>query len=156
MVSLKNTCFLLQKKGIPLREYLHPLFLAEQIPLAKESLKAILAMYVEEYTQGIYDRDHGLLQNTGFLGNTPFHLDVGKMVENPSMQSPHIYKKDLEWVIWKINAWIKKHYPAHSQEIGAFLAEEYTFLVHEQLPVPPLSEASWKAEARYENEQKIS
>ena len=150
LVDLKNTYFLLQKKGIPLREHLHTLLNREQVSDTKKSLQALLSMYIAEYTEGIYDRDHGLLQNTGFLGQIPFHLDVGKMVEKPDIKFQDIYKQDLEWVIWKINAWIQKHYPLYAQEIGNFLSEQYLFWIHEPLPLPPPNETLWKARARRE------
>lgn len=156
LVDLTNTCFLLQKKGVPLRDHLDSLLFANRLSAAKESIKALLSMYIEEYSEGIYDRDHGLLQNTGFLGQTPFHLDVGKLVEKPSMQSPDIYKQDLEWVIWKIRAWIHKHYPIHAGEMGNFLAEQYASWIHEPLPTPPANENSWKAKARHEHDAALS
>ena len=53
-------------------------------------------MYISEYKKGIYDRDHGVMHNTGFVEDYPFHLDVGKFSKEESMRQVKFYKKDLE------------------------------------------------------------
>src|SRR5271163_4346243 len=88
-------------------------------------MSSILEMYISEYKKGIFDHDHGVLHNTGFVGNRPFHLDVGKLNKDDRIQQPDIYKKDLEHIVWKMDVWVKASYPHYYHEISDFLAGEY-------------------------------
>ncbi|WP_068469012.1 hypothetical protein [Candidatus Protochlamydia phocaeensis] len=124
-INLDDVVFMVQKKGETLRARLTQLLNANRVQAAKEAISRLLDMYEQEYQKGVYDRDHGVLFNTGFIGDTPFHLDVGKLSENEQMKQVGYYKKDLEHVVWKIDAWIKVHYPAYYSDLTAHLAQEY-------------------------------
>jgi len=115
-IDLDQTVFLLQRKGEAFRSRLEHLINEENWIRAEESIAAILSMYVDEYEKGLYDRDHGVMQNTGFVGEKPFHLDVGKISEDPRIKNKEIYKKDLALVAWKIDYWIKQQYPRDISE----------------------------------------
>jgi len=132
-IQLDHIVFLLQKKGDTLRHRLHQYLSHEQLNDAKDAVTSIIAMYISEYKKGIYDHDHGILHNTGFIGNVPFHLDVGKLNKDDRMQQSDIYKSDLEHVLWKIDAWVKANYPAYYPEFTKFLAQQYYLQTHETL-----------------------
>lgn len=140
--------FLIQKRGEPLRKHLDGILKQGDLEKARERIQALLEMYVKEYKKGLYDLDHGLMQNTGFIGDQPFHLDAGKLTEEPEMQNPLVYKQDLEWVIWKIREWLVKHHPATIAYFNPFLAAQYQYWTGEELPLPPANEAAWKLKSR--------
>jgi len=124
-INLDDVVFLIQKKGETLRTRLHHLFNEHRLEEAKEAVASILAMYISEYKQGIYDHDHGVLHNTGFINSQPFHLDVGKLNQDERMKEVEFYKKDFEQVIWKIDAWMKVSYPQYYAEFSTFLSQQY-------------------------------
>ncbi len=124
-IHLDDVVFLVQKKGETLRSRLKTLLNRNHLSEAKQAISSIIEMYISEYAKGIYDHDHGVLHNTGFIGDRPFHLDVGKLNKDNRMQKIEFYKKDLEHVIWKIDVWVKAYYPQYYSEFSHFLALQY-------------------------------
>ncbi len=124
-IDLDDVVFLIQKKGETFRQRMVRQLNQNQMEAAKESIYKILAMYVTEYQKGVYDRDHGVMHNTGFVQDTPFHLDVGKFSKEDKMRQVEFYKKDLLNVVWKIDTWIKSVYPEQYPALSAYIAEEY-------------------------------
>ncbi len=130
-IDLDHTVFLLQKMGETFRARMERLIPENRIEEAKSSIYSILNMYVQEYGKGLYDRDHGVMQNTGFVGSRPFHLDVGKVSEDPRIKKKALYKRDLMLVAWKIDYWIKQHYPEQSDDFAVYIKDVYMQLVGE-------------------------
>ena len=124
-INLDDVVFLVQKKGETLRTRLRRLLNEQRIEEAKEAMAKILEMYISEYMKGIYDHDHGVLHNTGFIGDQPFHLDVGKLNQDGRMKEVEFYKKDFEHVVWKMDVWIKHCYLEDYPEFSCFLSEQY-------------------------------
>lgn len=148
VIDLDQTIFLLQKKGEPLRDRLKHWLDQGQIDQAKKDLSLIFEMYLKEYQLGIYDRDHGVLQNTGFIGMQPFHMDVGKISKDNRMMNVGEYQKDLELVFWKIDFWIKMHYPQYEATFKDYLAEEYQRLTGNPLNIDHMTPQDAKARRR--------
>lgn len=132
-LSLDDVIFLIQKKGETLRTHLQHLINHQQMDAVKESLAKIIALYMSEYQVGIYDHDHGVMQNTGFIDQIPFRLDVGKLLKDDRVRQMDIYKKDLKHVMWKMLYWFKKNYPMYQKEINIFLIEEYQKYIGEPI-----------------------
>lgn len=124
-INLDDVVFLVQKKGETLRMRLKRLLSAGQTEEARHAISHILAMYIREYQKGLYDRDHGVMHNTGFVDDHPFHLDVGKFTKDERMKDLHVYKKDLEHIVWKIDTWLKSAYPHEYGALSTYLAKEY-------------------------------
>ena len=131
LVHADQEIFLLQKKGTTLRDRLSQTLDLGQLHLTKQAIASVLAMYVAEYQMGIYDRDHGVLDNIGFIEESPFHLDTGKLTEDESLKEKTIYQQDLQIVIWQIEQWIQKNYPIYFDQIDPFLALQYQQLTGE-------------------------
>lgn len=136
-VDLDPVVFILQKKGETLRTVFTDALSKGDTALAAKRATQILDMYVAEYQNGVYDRDHGISHNTGFIGDLPFHLDVGKMSYDDNMRSLKNYEQDLRHVARKMDEWVKANYPA------AYPAFHETLQQHLQklLPQSSLSRA---------------
>ncbi|MFI5344013.1 MAG: hypothetical protein ACHQUC_07315 [Chlamydiales bacterium] len=147
-IDLDQTVFLLQKKGEPLRERLKRLLDQGQIDQVKSELSLIFEMYLKEYQLGLYDRDHGVLQNTGFIDMQPFHMDVGKMSKDERMKNVEEYKKDLELVFWKVDFWIKTYYPQYHGTFKDYITEEYQRLTGSPLNIDRMTPEDAKARRR--------
>jgi hypothetical protein len=124
-IDLDGIVFLLQNKGEVLSDRMHRMLSANEVGSVEIDMINLLDMYVKEYKQGMYDGDHGVMHNTGFIGERPFHLDVGKLVKNESMKIADNYKQDLKQVVWNINAWIGRHYPEHYAILSPLLFDQY-------------------------------
>ncbi|CAF23028.1 hypothetical protein [Candidatus Protochlamydia amoebophila] len=124
-VDLDSVAFLIQRKGETLGNHLTSLLEQGNQEKAKQAISKIFTMYMQEYQKGIYDRDHSVIDNTGFIGENPFHLDAGKLTRDDLIKQRKFYKKDLEQVAWKIDQWIKKKYPDYYYSISSYLANNY-------------------------------
>ncbi len=134
-IRLDDVVFLIQRKGETLRTRLRHFLDQRHVQEAKQAVASIFEMYISEYKKGIYDHDHGVLHNTGFIGSQPFHLDVGKLKKDERMQHVEFYKKDLELVIWRLDRWMKNSYPENEAEFSKFLAQQYQKWTGETLDI---------------------
>jgi hypothetical protein len=143
-INLDEVVFLVQKKGETLRTHLNYLFRNRQLEEAKKSIGDILSMYKQEYGKGLYDRDHGVMHNTGFVGEHPFHLDVGKFTKDSRMKQVDFFKKDLEHIIWKIDRWIHLTYPQDHALFSSYLSAQYQFYTGESLDIALIDSQKFK------------
>lgn len=122
-IELTNIPFILQKKGTTLRDVLNSLLKSGHINLSSFRIGQIFDMYEREYQKGIYDHDHGVMQNSGFIGDKPIHLDVGKLVKDDKMQDKAYAKEDELLVAAKIKAWIKLNFPSNYEVLSKYIDE---------------------------------
>lgn len=116
-IDLDSTVFLVQEKGETLRTVMNTLLSKKQVGLAKQRIRQVFDLYVSEYNKGIYDRDHGVMHNVGFVGGKPIHLDVGKMTQDERLKERRIYAEDLRLIYAKIDLWVRTHYPHYHEEV---------------------------------------
>lgn len=117
IIDLNAVPFILQKKGITLRQMLKQQLDRQQVDQAIASILQVFELYKNEYRRGLWDHDHGVLQNAGFIQDVPAHLDVGKLYEAPEMRDPEKMKADLKILIDKIDRWMQKNYPQEAQQV---------------------------------------
>lgn len=110
-IELDHVPFLVQKKAKTTRSVLTEALNHGNLIQAQHSIEQIFDLYRSEYAKGIYDKDHGVLHNTGFVGTEPIHLDVGKLTVAEEMKQTEIWQKDMEHIAWKFGVWIKHNYP---------------------------------------------
>lgn len=123
-INLDNTIFVLQEKGVQTRAVLSALLDKGDAAAAKERIKQLLALYLAEYRRGVYDDDHNVIYNTGFVGDKPIRLDAGKIRLDDQFKDPETRAKDLNKIASKrINKWVGRYYPQFKDEL--FLDEEY-------------------------------
>ncbi len=143
-INLDDVVFLVQSKGETLRTRLQKLLNQGRLHDAEQAISSILGMYISEYKKGVYDRDHGVMHNTGFVEEQPFHLDVGKFSKEERMRQVEFYKKDLEHVVWKIDTWVKASYPQYYQNLSSFLAKEYQSLTGDVFDIKSIDPQRFK------------
>ncbi|MFI5344479.1 MAG: hypothetical protein ACHQUC_09690 [Chlamydiales bacterium] len=126
--DLGEAAYVLQEKGEMLRIVFPRLLKNGDIDGVKKCIGQIFAMYLSEYSQGIYDDDHGVMQNFGFIGDKPFHLDVGKFKQDESYKQPDVYQQDLAKVAQRIRLWMAKYYPRYNEEIVQDMEEKLSHI----------------------------
>jgi hypothetical protein len=83
------------------------------------------------------------LHNTGFVGDRPIHLDVGKLTRAEEMKTPEIWQKDMEHIAWKFAAWIRTNYPQYAETLSKSIEGKLTdlferpFNFETSIPPPP-------------------
>ena len=123
-VDLDAVPFILQEKAITTRAEMTKLMNERDLAKAKMRIHQIFDLYLSEYSKGIYDRDHGVMHNTGFVQDKPIHLDVGKLTKDDEMKSQINHKPDLQLIVNKFNVWFKNNYPKDKEEFSAFMEDE--------------------------------
>jgi len=125
-LPLESLYFILQKKGVATREVLEQLLKAKDDASIERKLQQIIAMYKSEYAEGLYDNDHNVLSNTGFIGETPMRIDVGRLRKNDAYKQPSVYKKDLEKIVYeRIDKWLKANLPEQRARILSNLSQNF-------------------------------
>lgn len=111
ILDLDQTEFLVQRKARMLRPYIEELIHNGDIDETKAMLSRIIQLILSEYTRGIADNDHALIQNTGVYSGYPIHIDVGQFVINEKARDPKVYKQELFSKTFLLNKWLQKNHP---------------------------------------------
>lgn len=128
-IDLSQVPFIIQKKAIPTRQVLTELLEKGDVKAAAADLRKIIDMYITEYHQGIYDRDHNFMYNTGFIDGFPIRIDVGKLRSDNRYKNPEYYRKDLQKVaIERVGDWFGRHFPQYQKEILSDMREKLQFM----------------------------
>lgn len=124
IIDLGKVAYVVQKKGEMLSTIFSRLLDNDELDAVKGKIVQTLALYRSEYLKGLYDTDHGVMHNIGFVGEQPIHLDVGNFVKDSNFKLSAFYKNDLIKVANKIVVWVEKNYPQYHKEIAAIVKEE--------------------------------
>ncbi|MCE5316210.1 MAG: hypothetical protein LLG04_02450 [Parachlamydia sp.] len=112
-IDLDNVVFIVQRKAKTTRAVIDELLAKGDTSTAQLRIRQILQLYASEYQRGIYDMDHGVMHNTGFVGDKPIHLDIGKLTQDPRISDPNLYRPDIQKVGLRIAAWLEINHPEH-------------------------------------------
>jgi|694.fasta_scaffold06335_9 hypothetical protein len=117
-IDLDEVFFVVQKKGVMTRDRMKALLQNHKMDQAKEQIGKILELYVSEYRKGLYDSDHNVMSNTGFVGDRAVRLDAGRLKEDDSFKKVEIFKQDLEKITHqRFKKWILKNFPQYFDEL---------------------------------------
>lgn len=130
-IDLDNVMFILQSKVRPMRGVIIELLNKGDTAGAIAMINKTIDLYMSEYRKGIYDRDHGVMHNTGYItlndnSVIAVHLDVGKMSKEPRMKDAAYFGPDLDKVVRKIDSWTALNYPKYYPEISKAMEERMT------------------------------
>lgn len=117
-VNLEHIPHVLQEKGDMIQTVFSQLLTNGNIETVKQRIGQLLSLCLLEYQKGICDRDHGIMHNMGCIDDKVFHLDVGKLIRNSTINS----SLELKRVASKIQIWIDQHYPQYSNEVSRYLS----------------------------------
>lgn len=123
-INLDDLPFILQEKAKTTRAVLTELMNKKDIAAVEKRISQIFDLYLQEYSKGIFDRDHGVMHNTGFVGEKPIHLDIGKLTKDDRMKEKEFYKPDLLLIVRKFNIWFNTNYPQEYPSLKAYMEKE--------------------------------
>lgn len=130
-VDLDQTVFIVQKKSKMLNELLVNLLDHGQVEEAKRKIEKILDMYLAHYQMGLHDLGFGVIHNTGFSGDLPIHVDLGKMTWDEDIMRQECYKTDLVTIASKIEEWLKENYPLYHSELSLAITQKLSAVFQE-------------------------
>lgn len=112
-LSLDPLIFALQLKATPTRDAIAgDLNRGDKIS-AKKKIESLLSMMQEELSHGVYDADHNIWHNTGFIGEKPIRIDVGKLKLDERMKDPQAAQIEIEKIKnERIHPWLKRYFPS--------------------------------------------
>ncbi len=113
-LNLDQYVFVLQKKATPLGDTLKYYLDQGDIQGAVSKLFSLYRMIATDLKKGLYDQDHNVISNTGFVGNRPIRIDFGKLSLGKQDPASEISKINNE----RILPWVKKNYPHLESEIA--------------------------------------
>lgn len=131
-VDLDPVIFVIQEYAQTTRQVMIEALDKGDLDLAKKRMNEVIELYLLEYQKGIYDRDHGVMHNTGFVKERAIHLDVGKLTYDEKIKQQFNYRSDLIKVVNKFEIWLRKNYPQYSQELLSFLEARLTGIFGEK------------------------
>ncbi len=79
VLSLDNSCFILQEKAELLYTHLGRLIENNQVEEAKERIRSFLSLIQKRGNQGLFDHDKGIGNNFGFINDRPIQIDVADL-----------------------------------------------------------------------------
>lgn len=116
-VDIDKTAFAIQEYARKTKSILTDLLNRGQVAQASTHIRSLFDMYVAEYKQGILDQDRNILDNTGFVGERPIRLDIGKVIKDDSIKKT--YRENLAKIAKnRLYDWLKKHYPQYHEEMA--------------------------------------
>lgn len=117
-INLSKVPFVVQYKAIPSGLIFKEIFNKGDIKKGKHYLNSIVDMYLSEYRQGLCDADHNFMYNTGFIGEKPIRIDVGRLFADDSFKNSAVFQRDLEKIaIFRVSKWMKRYFPKYHDEI---------------------------------------
>lgn len=92
---------------------------------AQKLIHRLMNVILSEYSRGLADNDHALMQNTGVVEGEPVHIDVGQFVFNEAVKQPAVFHQELFTKTYKFKLWLREHYP----ELGDYLETELSQII---------------------------
>jgi hypothetical protein len=120
VVNLDEMEFCIQCRARMLCEVLLDYKSNGKLAEAQRLIHQLLSMILSEYSRGLADNDHALMQNTGVAQGKPVHIDVGQFVFNEAVKQPTVFHQELFTKTYKFKIWLRENYP----ELNDYLEEE--------------------------------
>lgn len=124
-LNVDDLAFAVQKPARKTKDLMMEFLDRGEIEKVKLYISYLFDMYRDEYRNGIFDGDHNLMHNTGFVGDQPIRLDVGQLKVDETIKDPKIAHADLQNIGYKrILPWFEKYYPVYQSEMKTFIDEK--------------------------------
>jgi hypothetical protein len=122
-VDLDHMEFCIQRKARLLCETLMDFKTLGDLAAGRVLLHQLLSLILSEYSRGLADNDHALMQNTGVAQGRPVHIDVGQFVFNDAVKEPTVFHQELFTKTYKFKLWLRDHYPELADYLEAELRQ---------------------------------
>ncbi len=110
-VDLDQMDFCIQRRASMLCDILLEFKKKDDLAGAQQLIHQLLSVILSEYSRGLADNDHALMQNTGVAQGKPVHIDVGQFVFNEAVRQPAVFHQELFTKTFKFKVWLGESYP---------------------------------------------
>ena len=132
LVELDKMEFCIQRRARLLCDVLLDYKAHDDLSGAQQLIHRLLNLILSEYSRGLADNDHALMQNTGVAQGKPVHIDVGQFVFNEAVKQPTVFHQELFTKTYKFKLWLRINYPELGEyletELRQIIGSEYTTL----------------------------
>jgi hypothetical protein len=125
LVDLDKMEFCIQRRATLLCDTLLDFKANEDLRGGSQLIHRLINLILSEYSRGLADNDHALMQNTGVAQGNPVHIDVGQFVFNEAVKQPFIFHQELFTKTYKFKLWLRENYP----ELGEYLENELSQII---------------------------
>lgn len=124
-VDLDQMEFCIQRRASMLCPTLMEFKAKNDLAGAQRLVHQLLNMILSEYSRGLADNDHALMQNTGVAQGKAVHIDVGQFVINEAVKQPAVFHQELFTKTYKFKKWLGENYP----ELKEYLEGELRLII---------------------------
>jgi hypothetical protein len=110
-LNLADYVFMLQRKAELFADVIERDMKNGNSESAKELLDGLVALYQNEYRQGLFEEDRYIVRNTGVYLNKPIQIDTGRLREDESYKDPKRQAKEILWKTVLLQDWLDENYP---------------------------------------------
>ncbi len=130
-IPLDDVVFILQDYATTARAVISKLLMEGDVEAVKQKIDKIYDLYLSEYAKGIFDNDHGVMRNVGFVADRAIRIDVGKLKNYAEIKSLSYYSKDLVMTADRMLAWFSHNEKNAYPYLKAYVENKITNLVNE-------------------------
>ncbi len=110
-LDLDTVPFILQKRGTLAYDAITCWMTKGEIKKAEEGIRNLLKLATYRCQVGIFDKDPDFSTNFGFIGDTPFQIDFGRLSLSEEEKRPEVYRLEMVRITRDFEAWIAENHP---------------------------------------------
>lgn len=127
-VDLNKVEFMLQKRAITIKDRFEGYKKTGDLNLAKIDLVRTLNFVLERAQRGFFDKAPNIINNFGFIENTPVEFDVGGFYRDSNKTIHHFYVFEMEKLRRRVIKWLDENY----SELTSFANEKIDQIILKQ------------------------
>ncbi len=110
-LDLDRIEFILQKRGILAYEAINNWMKQGERQKAQSGIQNLLRLSVHRCQMGIFDKDPDFSTNFGFIDETPFQIDFGRLNLLETEKDPKTYVPEMIRITRDLEGWIAENHP---------------------------------------------
>lgn len=110
-LNLDDVEFILQKRGTLAYTAIAAWMKEGAKEKAESGIRALLNLAAYRCHIGIFDKDPDFKTNFGFIGETPFQMDFGRLSLSEEEKDPKIYGPEMMRITRDFESWIAENHP---------------------------------------------
>lgn len=110
-LDLDSVEFILQKRGILAYDAITTWMEEGAKEKAEKGIRNLLTLAINRCHAGIFDKDPDFSTNFGFIDETPFQMDFGRLSPSEEEKDPQIYRPEMIRITRDFEGWIAENHP---------------------------------------------
>ncbi|QVL56814.1 MAG: hypothetical protein KFB93_05365 [Simkaniaceae bacterium] len=110
-LDLDSVEFILQKRGTLAYEAITTWMEEGAKEKAEKGIRNLLTLAISRCHAGIFDKDPDFSTNFGFIDETPFQMDFGRLSPSEEEKDPQIYRPEMIRITRDFEGWIAENHP---------------------------------------------